>query len=170
MRSFIDPFFSLAFLLVTTIPVVSQDQPPIRLSAHEIVVRWRNAVHAENQTRSALAVLASESNRDGIVGSVEEWVTPSSDYRSTTKRDYDDGEIVVTPQFAKQRDWNGFVRPVQGKELSRLQTEIFEKRVIIFGPPKQMGTMVSQGAVSQSDDKKMYLLRTTPAGGAPLTW
>jgi hypothetical protein len=166
MRSLIDLFLSLAVLLVTTTSVVSQDQPPISLSAPDIVVRWRNAVHAEKQTRSTLAVLASDSNLDGIAGRVEEWVTPSSEYRSTTKRDYDDGEIVVTEQFAKQRDWNGFVREVQGKELSRLQAEIFEKRVILFGPPMQMPLTT----VSQSEDKKMYLLRTTSVGGAPMTW
>jgi Aspartyl protease/PDZ domain len=169
MRSFINFFVSLALLLVTATPVVSQDKSPISLSADDIVVRWRNAVHAENQMSSKLAVLASESNRDGIGGRVEEWVTPSSEYRSTTKRDYDDGEIVVTPQFAKRRDRNGFVRTVQGKELGRLQTEIFEKSVITFGPPKQMGTLISQG-VSQSDDKKMYLLRVTPPSGALMTW
>lgn len=166
MRSLIDLFLSLAVLLVTATSAVSQDQPPVSLSAHDIVVRWRNAVHAEKQTRSTLAVLASDSNRDGIGGRVEEWLTPSSQYRSTTKRAYDDGEIVVTHQFAKERDWNGFVRTVTGKELSRLRTEIFEKRIILFGPPMQM----PETTVSQSEDKKIYVLRATPDGAAPLTW
>jgi hypothetical protein len=168
MRNLIDIFFSLAFLIATaaTTPAISQDQPPGNLGAQDIVIKWRNAVHSEKQQRSQLAVLASDSNQDGIVGRVEEWVTTSSAYRAATKRDYDDGETVVTQQFAKRRDWNGFVRNLEGQELSALRTEIFEKSVILFGPPMQM----PESTVSQSDDKKMYLLRTTPSGGAPMTW
>lgn len=167
MRSLVDLFLSLAVLLMTTTAAVSQDQaPPANLSAQDVVVRWRSAVHAEKQARSTLAVLTSDSNRDGIVGKVEEWVTPGPEYRSTTKRDYDNGEIVITQQLAKERDWNGFVRAVQGKQLSRLRTEIFEKRVILFGPPMPMPETTAE----PGEDRKTYRLRTTPAGGEPMTW
>jgi aspartyl protease/PDZ domain-containing protein len=165
MRNLVRLLLSLAVLVAIARVAVSQGHPA-KLDAQDIVIKWRNAVHAEKQQHSALAVRTSDSNQDGIAGRVEEWVTTSSDYRASTKRDYDDGEVVVTRQFAKRRDWNGFVRDLQGLELSRLRTEIFEKSVILFGPPMQMPELT----VSQSDDKKTYLLRTRPSGGLPTTW
>jgi hypothetical protein len=164
-------FLSLSLLTVTLIPAVSQERDVANLRAEDIVIKWRNVVHADKQKSPILAVLAGDSNEDGLTGRVEEWVTTSDSYRSKTKRDYDDVEIMVTPQLAERRDWNGFVRNLQGKELSRLRTEIFEKSAILFGPPTQMPeTVLSTSMVSQSDNKKMYLLRTTPAGGEPMTW
>ena len=158
-------FFLVTILIVLSAVAVSQSQPPSNLSVQEIVAKWREAVHAKNGDRFKLAVLASDSNQDGIAGKVEEWIT-SDTYRRTTKREYDDTELVVTPQSVKLRDWNGFVRDIQGNELSRLRTEIFEKSVIAFGPPGQM----PETAVSQTDDKNSYLLRTTPSGGPPIAW
>jgi hypothetical protein len=166
MRNLATSSLSLAVLVAIASVAISQEQPPARLGAQDIVIKWRNAVHAKNQQYSVLAVRTSDSNQDGIAGRVEEWVTTLSDYRASTKRDYDEGEVVVTRQFAKRRDWNGFVRDLQGQELSRLRTEIFEKGVILFGPPMQMPEL----SVSQSDDQKTYLLRTTPPGGLPMTW
>jgi hypothetical protein len=164
-------FFSLSLLTVTLTPAVSQERPVTNLRAEDIVIKWRNAVHADKQKGFALAVRAGDSNEDGLAARVEESITISHSYRGVTKRDFDDVEIVVTPQFAQKRDWNGFVRNVQGKELDRLRTEIFEKSVILFGPRTEMSeTVLSMSMVSQSDDKKMYLLRTTPAGGEPMTW
>jgi hypothetical protein len=161
----------LPVLIALTTFAAAQNQLPANLGAQEIVAKWRNAVHANEGMRSQLAVLASDSNQDGIAGRIEEWITASGAYRATTKRGYDDGELVVTQQLAKRRDWNGFVRDVQGQELSRLRTEIFEKSVIVFGPPLQMPELaVSHSSISRGDEKKIYVLRTTPAGGAPLTW
>jgi Aspartyl protease/PDZ domain len=159
--------FSLLIVLVALSNLAaSQNQPTSNLNAQEILGKWRNAVRPRMGLGSQLAVLASDSNQDGIPGRVEEWITTSGEYRAATKRDYDEGELVVTRQFAKRRDWNGYVRDVQGKELSRLRAAIFEKSAITFGPPPLMPDVV----VSQSDDKKLYLLHTTPAGSAPLTW
>jgi len=160
------PLFALAVLLSLTISGFSQEQQPASPSAQDVLTKWRHAVHAEKREDSNLALLASDSTQDGIQGRVEEWITTSPVYRATLKREYDEGEVVVTEQFAKRRDWNGFVHDVQGKELARLRTEMFEKSVIIFGPRMQM----PEATVSQSDDKRMYLLRTTPLGGAPMTW
>ena len=164
MRGLGRPFSSLAILIALAIIAFSQQQPA-NPSAEDVVIKWRHAVHAERQEHSKLAVLANDSNQDGLQGLVEEWITTSPIYRGTVKREYDDGEVVVTGQFAKRRDWNAFVRDVQGKELARLRTQTFEKSAIIFGPPIQM----PEATVSQSDDKKMYLLRTTPPGAAPMT-
>jgi hypothetical protein len=165
MRNLIGLFLALVVLLAPTL-AASQDRLPDKLSVQVIVAKWRNAVSAKKGLHSKVAALVSESNQDGIVGRVEEWITTSGTYRVTTKREYDDGDLVVSQHFAKRRDWNGFVRDMQGRELSLFRTEIFEKSVIIFGPPAQMPETV----VSQSDDKKSYLLQTTPAGGVPMTF
>lgn len=165
MRNLIGFFLAMAVVVAPTL-AASQDQLPDKLSVQVIVAKWRNAVREKKGMQSKIAVLVSESNQDGIAGRVEEWITTSGAYRVTTKREYDDGDLVVSQHFAKRRDWNGFVRDMQGQELSLLRTAIFEKSVIIFGPPVQMPETV----VSQSDDKKLYLLRTTPAGGAPMTF
>jgi Aspartyl protease len=155
----------LAFSLTLHTLAASQNSSPANLGSEKIVSNWRNAVHAKPGRRSGLAVLTNESDQDGIRGSVEEWVSQDA-YRRAIKRDYDEVATVVTPQFAKRRDWNGYVWDVQGKELGRLRTEIFEKSALIFGPPAQMPETV----VSQTDDKAFYLLRTTPADGVPITW
>lgn len=156
------------FLVLTafTVPCFPQSQQPALSSVQDVVAHWRRAVRADKAEHFELAILASRSNQDGVPGAAEEWIAAAQDYRSQIKRDYDDGELVVTAKFAKRRDWNGFVRDVQGKELSRLQTEILEKRIIVFGPPAKM----PEPAGSLSEDKKLYLVRMRPKGGSPLTW
>jgi hypothetical protein len=152
-------------LTLTLLLLSSEGFSQAVVSPTDVLLKWRSAVHAEKQAHSRLAVLSSNSNEDGIPGSVDEWIEASS-YRVNIKREHDETESVVTPQLAKFRDWNGFVRDLQGKELSRLQTEIFEKRAIVFGPPVQL----PEASVAQSDDKKTYLLRTTPVGGVAMRW
>src|SRR5208282_2584715 len=100
--------------------VSSQDDLPDEPSAQIIVAKWRDAVRVKKRAPSEIAVRVSDSYEDGIAGKVEEWITTLGLYRVTTKREYDDEELVVSQQFAKRRDWNGFVRDVKGKELSQL--------------------------------------------------
>jgi hypothetical protein len=134
-------------------------------TAESVVAKWRKAVHAEEPRGAKAAVLTSTSNEDGIPGQIEEWYF-GENYRRVVTREFDEAEIVVTGRFAQRLDWNGFVRDVQGQELRRLRTAIFENQVLIFGPPQRM----SEAEVSQSDDHKFYLLRITPEGGSPMTW
>lgn len=166
MRTVVRVWCAIAVIIGCATIAPSQQQPSTGLSAQEIVARWRNAVHASNHTGAKLAVVTSDSNEDGIAGKVEEWAANASDYRVTTTREYDATELVVTAKSAKLRDWNGFIREIQGKELERLRTQIFEREAILFGPPRQM----TGAAVSQSEDKKTYELKTTPQGGSQLTW
>lgn len=154
--------FLLMFLSVLVFLVVAQNQSAP--GADEVLANWRKAVHAEkNPTR--LALQTGDSNQDGISGNVKEWITSSGEYRRSINRDYDSTELVFTPGFAALRDWNGFVRQIQGKELNRFRTEIFEKSALVFGPPLHL-----IATVSLSDDKKTYVLQTTPQNGAPITW
>jgi Aspartyl protease len=159
-------FRSLIVLSAFVASCFAQSQHPASSSVQDVLTNWRRAVHAEKAEHSKLAMLASQSNEDGIPGKVEEWITTAEQYRSQMKRDYDDDVLVVTGQLAMRRDWNGFVRAVQGRELSRLRTEILERRLTVFGPPTEM----PEAAASLTDDKKMYLVRMTPPGGSPMTW
>src|SRR5256885_8904372 len=136
------------------------------LSAQGLIAKWRRAVHVRNWTRPVTAVLVSTSNEDGVPGRVEEWITTRGAYRRTVKREFDESDLVLTDSFAQRRDWNGFVRNIQGQELSRLRAAIFENEATVFGPPEQM----SQAIVSQTDDHQFYLLQTHAPGGATLTW
>jgi aspartyl protease/PDZ domain-containing protein len=140
--------------------------PAGTVTAQDLVARWRKAVHAGGWDEPKTAVLTRLSREDGIPGTVEEWVTTAGDYRRVVDRRFDRDEIVLTGQVTARRDWNGFIRNLRGKELERWRTAAFESAVIVFGPPKWM----TEGAVSQSDDHKLCLLRTTPPGGAPMTW
>lgn len=157
----------LLFSVLIAVPSLAVSQNTVASSSvEEILGKWRNAIHAKKSPHSQLAMLALNSNQDGISGAVEEWITRSGAYRRTTKREYDDTELVVSPEFAKLCDWNGFVRDMQGRELGRLRTEIFEKSVTVFGPPAQMPNTT----VSQSSDKKLFVLQTTPPDGVSMTW
>lgn len=156
----------LSLLFITTaLAAQTQSTSDRALTAPQVVSRWRKAVHLGKHAPLKAALLVSSSDEDGTTGNIEEWMTSDS-YRRMVKRSFDDVEIVVTPHTAQRRDWNGFIRDLKGEELRRLRTAIFESAVLAFGPP----TLMSQAAISQSDDRKFYLLRITPPGGAPTTW
>jgi hypothetical protein len=123
-------------------------------------------VHAGRWGAPQTAVLTSTSDQDGLPGKVHEWLTTAGDYRAVVTREYDDAEVVLTSRSSSRRDWNGFIRAVEGEELSRLRTDTFESSVLAFGPPKLM----EQAEVSRSDDGKLYRLKATAPGGKPGTW
>src|SRR5689334_23246604 len=128
----------LAILQVTSTLGTAQSAPAPRISAGKVIANWRNAVHASPSPKTVVAVLTSTSTEDGIPGHVEEWITSSGEYRRVVEREFDNEEIVVTPRIAERRDWNGFVRHLEGEELSRLRTAIFETQVLAMGPPAMM--------------------------------
>jgi hypothetical protein len=140
-----------------------QASTPETLNAAEIVARWREAVHMR-QTPTA-AVLRATSNEDGIPGDVREWLTNDS-YRRSGYRQFDDSELVVSPNSASRRDWNGRIREIRGQELQRLHAQILEAQALVLGPPSTL----SQASVSVADDGKSYVLRYTPSESSPITW
>jgi len=157
------PAFLLLFALAVATLASAQTTPA---SAQQIVSRWRAAVHAGKWGAPQTAVLTSTSDEDGLPGKVHEWLTTAGDYRAVVTRDFDDAEVVLTARSSSRRDWNGFLRAVEGEELSRLRTQTFESSVLAFGPPQLM----TQAEVSQSDDGKLYRLKVTAPGGKPGTW
>ena len=135
-------------------------------TARQIVERWREAVHAPAPGKPRTAALVATSREGGIPGKVEEWLTTAGDYRVVVTREFDETEIVLTGRSQLRRDWNGFLRRVEGEELARLRSDTFERSVLAFGPPKAM----EAAAVSRSADGKQYVLKLTAPGGKPVSW
>jgi len=156
--------FRTALALAVFAVAEAQTAKPPLPSPEEIVAHWRKAVHAGRGLESVFVTTTSD--EDGIPGKIEESVTSRGPYRRTVTRQFDDSETVVGEGFVQRRDWNGFVRDIEGQELSRLRSRIFQENVILFGPPQLM----AQAEVSLSGDGKLYDLRLTPPGGTPVTW
>jgi hypothetical protein len=134
-------------------------------TARHVVQSWRQAVHAPPWGKPQTAMLTSTSDEGGIPGKVEEWLTTAGDYRAVVTREFDETELTVTKDSGVRRDWNGFLRTVEGEELARLSADTFEASVLAFGPPKSM----ENARVTTTADGKQVRLETT-AGGKTVTW
>lgn len=134
--------------------------------AKPIVAKWRKAVHARGWDVPRTAVLASTSSEGGIPGRVEETLATSGDYRVKVTREFDETDLVLNDRGGLRRDWNGFLRKIEGEELNRMLEDVLETRVLAFGPTAAM----EKAVVSKSDDGKSYLLKYATAGGATVTW
>ena len=133
------------------------------VKASQVVDRWRAAVHSDKASRSA--ILTTVSTEDGIPGTVLDWIS-NTDFRREVQRNVDESQLLMTKQRKERRDWNGWVRKVEGQELDRFTTGVNEERVIAFGPPREM----ESATVSESSDHSAYLLRYKPEGGWTTTW
>ena len=139
----------------------AQDQP----SAAKVVAHWRAAIHAKELKRPTEQLVVTESSEDGIPGHIREWLASDGKYKRETKRDFDEAEIVVSKSSADRRDWNGFVRHLEGQELQRLLTQIFETQTLLFGPA---ASAAEAGAAKVEDG--LYVVQITAAGTLPVTW
>src|ERR1700685_3260745 len=151
----------LIFLLsFAALPTHTQNST---VTASQVVDRWRAAVHSDKASHTAL--ITAVSTEDGIAGTVQDWIS-STDFRREVQRNVDESQLLLTKQRKERRDWNGWVRKVEGQELERFTTGVNEERVITFGPPREM----ESAEVSESSDHSAYLLRYKPAGGWTTTW
>jgi hypothetical protein len=141
-------------------PLLAQ---PSTVNASHVVEQWRAAVHSDKASHSA--VITTISTEDGIPGTVQDWIS-DTDFRREVQRSVDDSQLLLTKQQKERRDWNGWVRKVEGQELERFITGVDEEQVIAFGPPQEMGS----AEVSESSDHSAYLLQYKPEGGWTTTW
>ena len=156
------PNSHLVLLLSFAAPLFPQTQYSTA-SAAQVVDRWRAAVHSDKASHSA--VVTTVSTEDGIPGTVQDWIS-NQDFRREIQRKIDESQLLLTKQQNERRDWNGWVRKVQGPELERFVTGVEEERVIAFGPLKEMRS----ADISESSDHSAYLLRYKPEGGWTTTW
>jgi hypothetical protein len=153
---------SLLILLLSLAATPSFSQHTA-VNASQVVDRWRAAVHSDKASHSA--VITAVSTEDGIPGTVQDWIS-NTDFRREVQRKVDESQLLLTKQRKERRDWNGWVRKVEGQELARFTTGVDEERVIAFGPPQEMGS----AEVSEGSDHSAYLLRYKPEGGWTTTW
>lgn len=147
-------------------PGFTADAPATPLGAPAIVQRWRQAVHASAVPATATLRRRMATHEEGLDGVLAEWVTSRGDYHRIADRGVDRDEVVLTGARAERRDWNGFLRRLDGDELKRLRTEAFNAETLAFGPSPAMAA----ATVAPSADGKAYVLTVTPRGGEPVTW
>ena len=130
--------FPRIFLCSFTLAVVyfaapSRAQSP---TVPGIIQSWRHAVGtAPRQGTLHQRFTAKE---EGVPATVDQWITPSGSLRRSTVREFDSNELLVTPAVAQTRDWNGFIRYLDGTELARQRSQAFIAAVLAFGPPAAM--------------------------------
>jgi hypothetical protein len=150
----------ILLLLFAVLPSRAQQST---LDATQVVDRWRAAVHSDKASHAA--VITTISTENGIPGTVQDWIS-NTDFRREVQRNVDESQLLLTKQRKERRDWNGWVRKVEGQELERFTTGVDEERVIAFGPPQEMAST----EVSESSDHSAYLLRYKPEDGLTTTW
>ena len=149
-------------ILPNALAIASSPTPSESLIVH----RWRAAVHRRDEMQAGTVHLKFSATEDGLAGTMDEWVTSRGEYRRSTMRQFDHDDIVLTPSRAQKRDWNNFVRALDGTELQRLQSQAFAERVMIFGPPASM----KAAEVHETQDLQYWTLQFSPIGGLPITW
>ncbi len=135
------------------------------LTPEDVLDRWRKAVHASPSTPGE-AVMTTSSNQDGVKTEVQEWVTPEGWYHAIVRREFDTTEIDLTDRDSVMRDWNGFLRTLRGKELSRLRAAVFESQVTVFGPPESAPAATPM----RFDGDTLVELYLVAPGGDTTTW
>jgi hypothetical protein len=157
------PHSLLVLLLLSFAAPLRAQAQHATANAAQVVDRWRAAVHSDKAPHSA--VITTLSTEDGIPGTVQDWIS-NTDFRREVQRSADESQLLLTKQRNERRDWNGWVRKVEGQELERFVTGVEEERIIAFGPPKEM----ESAEVSESSDHSAYLLQFKPEGGWTTTW
>lgn len=154
---------SLLILILLSLAAWPSHAQPSTANAPQVVDRWRAAVHSSKASHSA--VITTVSTEDGIPGTVQDWLS-NTDFRREVQRNVDESQLLLTKEQKERRDWNSWVRKLEGQELERFVTGVDEERAIVFGPPQEMGS----AEMSESSDHSAYILRYKPEGGWTTTW
>ena len=147
-------------------PICVAFADPAPPSVSEIVAHWRGAVHA-SPAREATAHWRARVHEDGIARTVDVWVGSSGRYRAASVSEFSSTDEVLAGNLAELRDWNGFVRAIDGAELRRLRTEAFNAAALAFGPN---ASDFLNSSVADSPDHSAWMVSVTPRGGAPVVW
>lgn len=135
-------------------------------TAAGVLARWRTAVHAEAAPRTGAAHRRAAVTEDGITRTDEVWVDRNGRYRRLSTSEFSSDDEVLVGDIAERRDWDGFVRGLDGTELERLHTEAFNASTLAFGP----GAIFAHASVGEDRDHHAWTLTVTPPGGAQVTW
>lgn len=142
--------------------------PPASLpSAHQIVGAWRQAIKTRTAEPPSILHLRYRATENGLDSRIEQWVTADgAGYRESTVRPQDHDEILLSGNLAQERDWNDFVRSLDGTDLERLRSSGFVAGVIGFGPPPAL----ESAKVGATADASAWTLTYRPRGGTETIW
>ena len=129
-----------------------------------IIQAWRHAIGTS--TRQSTLHLRFTAKEEDVPATVDQWITPSGSLRRSTVRKFDSNELLVTPAIAQTRDWNGFVRYLDGTELARLRSEAFIAAAPAFGPPAAM----DRARLTPTSESHCVALTFTPSHGISIEW
>lgn len=101
---------------------------------------------------------------DGIAGHAEFWVTRDG-YREFVREPDGTRERVDRPDSAWVRDWNGWTRALEGRDLRDETTNAFLRGIVFAGDPRAV--LATAGAREVGDDSTSAFRRIafTPPGG-----
>lgn len=133
--------------------------------SRQIIAQWRATVQAR-AVRQGEVHLVQQGSDDGLPTLADEWIGATGDYHVRVDRKFDSDEILLNGEKAKRRDWDGYVRSLNGDELARLRSEAFTARVLAFGPSGDF----TVSDVRASTDGGSDVLTLTPPGGAGYVW
>jgi hypothetical protein len=148
-------------LALANIAAPSLAQSP---SVPRIIQAWRHAV-GTTPVHGGLHQRFTAEEED-IPATVDQWVTPSGNLRRHTDRKFDGNELLVTPAAAQTRDWNGFVRYLDGTELARVRSQAFIAAALAFGPPIAM----DRATLTPTPEPHCVALVFTPPHGIRTKW
>jgi Aspartyl protease len=148
-------------LALAAIAVPSPAQSP---SAAGIIRAWRQAVGPS--PRQGTLHQRFTAKEEDVSAAVDQWITASGNLRRSTVREFDSNEVLVTPALAQSRDWNGFVRYLDGTELARLRSQAFIAAALAFGPPVAM----NRATLTATSEPHCVAILFTPPGGISIKW
>lgn len=148
-------------LAMADVGASSPVQPP---SVPGIIQAWRQAIGTPPR-RGTLHQRFTAREED-VAATVDQWVTRSGSLRRSTVREFDSNELVVTSAAAQTRDWNGFVRYLDGSELARLRSQAFITAALAFGPPGDM----ERATLTATPEAHCIALTFTPLRGISIKW
>ncbi len=103
-----------------------------------IADRWQAAVGGAKSARKARSVLVrAESTEDGVAGHVEEWIGAGGWRRVTTQGSRTRIE-VCRGDVAWERDWNGKVQELRGRDRRGEQTEAYIAALLFGGSVREI--------------------------------
>jgi hypothetical protein len=133
-------------------------------SVPSILEAWRHTVGVP--PRHGALHQRFTSKEEDVPGVVDQWITPSGRLRRSTVSEFDSNELLVIPAIGQSRDWNGFVRYLDGTELARLRSQAFIAAALAFGPPAVM----DQAKVASAAEPHCVALIFKPSHGSSVKW
>lgn len=135
-------------------------------SASAAVEAWRHAIHWRPTSKNVTARARYALTQEGLNGSDEFLVRQDGAFRESVDRHYDSSTTQLLAGLGSLRDWDGYVRSIEGAELRRARTRAFAVQTILFGPSR----LFQHAQLGESEDHSAWILRITPPGGNVVVW